>query len=337
MSRLLLSLAVVTVSASSARGQSPAEPSTAPVAGSRSPDPTPGPTAPSTPAAPPDIVAPQSPAAPASPAAPPDAAAPQSAATPASPTTPQRVTPPAGAGGDDAELPAAPPPVEEHTAAAAPDDGHPKPTLDRFHEALDAHGRWVETPEYGLVWIPADVGAEWRPYANGRWVDTDRGWTFVAAEPWGWAPFHYGRWLYYPGRGWAWLPGYEWAPAWVTWRYGGGVVGWAPLGPVGVSMVYYGAPSLWLVVGTPYFFRPLAWRYYYPTARVGVVLRSTYFAGVPRRGAYLSPPRTYFARLARREAVHEQRQERPRASEHREERPRGSERRGGRREHGHGR
>jgi hypothetical protein len=29
--------------------------------------------------------------------------------------------------------------------------------------------------------------------------------------------------------GWAWIPGLEWAPAWVTWRVDGTVVGWAPL------------------------------------------------------------------------------------------------------------
>ena len=28
-----------------------------------------------------------------------------------------------------------------------------------------------------------------------------------------------------------WVPGYEWGPAWVSWRFGGGYVGWAPLPP----------------------------------------------------------------------------------------------------------
>ena len=47
----------------------------------------------------------------------------------------------------------------------------------------------------------------------------------------GWAPFHYGRWLYYNSLGWSWIPGYRWAPAHVSWRYGGDYVGWAPLIP----------------------------------------------------------------------------------------------------------
>ena len=29
--------------------------------------------------------------------------------------------------------------------------------------------------------------------------------------------------------GWVWVPGYEWGPAWVSWRTGGDYVGWAPL------------------------------------------------------------------------------------------------------------
>jgi hypothetical protein len=31
--------------------------------------------------------------------------------------------------------------------------------------------------------------------------------------------------------GWVWVPGAEWGPAWVDWRYGGGHAGWAPMPP----------------------------------------------------------------------------------------------------------
>jgi hypothetical protein len=34
-----------------------------------------------------------------------------------------------------------------------------------------------------------------------------------------------------PVYGWIWVPGDEWAPAWVSWHYGDGYVGWAPLPP----------------------------------------------------------------------------------------------------------
>ncbi len=62
-------------------------------------------------------------------------------------------------------------------------------------------------------------------------VWTDDGWFWDSEEPWAWATYHYGRWTYDPALGWIWVPGYEWAPAWVTWHYGIDVVGWAPLWP----------------------------------------------------------------------------------------------------------
>jgi hypothetical protein len=199
--------------------------------------------------------------------------------------------------------PAAPPPIEEKEVAQATPPPAEKPTQERFRQALAPYGRWVETPEYGLVWVPSGVGPRWRPYAHGRWVYTERGWTFVSYDPWGWAPFHYGRWVFIPGQGWAWIPGYEWAPAWVSWRYGGGYISWAPLGPVGVAVSYYDTPSLWIAVRGPYFYRPLAWRFFVPTARIGVVFRTTYFAGVPRAGVYFSPPVRYVSRLVGRPIV----------------------------------
>ncbi|HZR19586.1 MAG TPA: DUF6600 domain-containing protein, partial [Verrucomicrobiae bacterium] len=55
-------------------------------------------------------------------------------------------------------------------------------------------------------------------------------------EPWGWACFHYGQWVYDPSYGWVWLPGTEWAPAWVVWRQAPDYIGWAPCGPGGVAV-----------------------------------------------------------------------------------------------------
>jgi uncharacterized membrane protein YgcG len=107
-------------------------------------------------------------------------------------------------------------------------------TLDTFEESLSPHGEWVEVGSYGRVWRPR-VAAGWRPYYYGRWEWTNEGWLWVSDEPWGWAAYHYGRWTYDDYYGWVWIPGYQWAPAWVAWRYSGDVVGWAPLGP-GVSV-----------------------------------------------------------------------------------------------------
>ena len=66
---------------------------------------------------------------------------------------------------------------------------------------------------YGYVWTPRHMGYQWRPYSNGHWVMTDFGWTWVAYEPWGAIPFHYGRWGYDDYLGWYWVPGTTWGPA----------------------------------------------------------------------------------------------------------------------------
>ncbi len=103
-------------------------------------------------------------------------------------------------------------------------------TFDSFHGALQPYGDWVVAGNYGRVWRPR-VAAGWRPYYYGRWEWTNEGWLWVSDEPWGWAAYHYGRWAYDPYYGWLWVPGYEWAPAWVSWRTSGDVIGWAPLAP----------------------------------------------------------------------------------------------------------
>ncbi|HJL16639.1 MAG TPA: hypothetical protein RMH99_13330 [Sandaracinaceae bacterium LLY-WYZ-13_1] len=44
----------------------------------------------------------------------------------------------------------------------------------------------------------------------------------------GWAVCHYGEWVVLDDGRWAWVPGTEWAPAWVDWRRSERYVGWAP-------------------------------------------------------------------------------------------------------------
>jgi hypothetical protein len=100
-----------------------------------------------------------------------------------------------------------------------------------FYDALAPYGEWIWQDEYGWVWSPDDVPVSWRPYSDGHWTYTDQGWLWESELPWGWAVFHYGRWYYSPVEGWLWVPGSEWAPAWVEWREGNGYVGWAPLPP----------------------------------------------------------------------------------------------------------
>ena len=104
-------------------------------------------------------------------------------------------------------------------------------SVDIFYDDLSQYGDWVEVGDYGYCWHPRDVANDWRPYNDGHWAYTDAGWTWISEEPYGWAVYHYGRWLRLEDTGWVWVPGTEWAPAWVSWRRSPRYVGWAPLPP----------------------------------------------------------------------------------------------------------
>ncbi len=120
---------------------------------------------------------------------------------------------------------------------------------------LDDHGSWSTAPTYGSIWYPSRVDTGWAPYRNGRWTWIDPwGWSWVDSAPWGFAPFHYGRWAYV-GTRWGWVPGPRnvrpiYAPALVAFVGGsgfnvglsvggGGPVGWFPLGPRDVYVPWY--------------------------------------------------------------------------------------------------
>lgn len=116
------------------------------------------------------------------------------------------------------------------------------------YEDLDDNGDWRPNMSYGNVWFP-HVYAGWAPYREGHWAWIEPwGWTWVDDEPWGYAPFHYGRWVFVGGQ-WGWLPGPievapVYAPALVVFVGGGpmgfgGNVGWFPLGPREVYVPSY--------------------------------------------------------------------------------------------------
>lgn len=135
----------------------------------------------------------------------------------------------------EAEAAAPPQTVSEPQTApvteAAPESRN-ESSYSTFYTRLEPYGDWIETDDYGYVYRPREAeNSRWRPYTNGRWVYTDAGWTWVSEEPFGWATYHYGRWTRIRNVGWVWVPGDEWAPAWVSWRKGGQYVGWAPLPP----------------------------------------------------------------------------------------------------------
>ncbi len=118
-------------------------------------------------------------------------------------------------------------------------------SFETFERPLSSYGEWVVAGSYGRAWRPR-VAAGWRPYYYGRWEWTTEGWLWVSDEPWGWAAYHYGRWAHDPYYGWVWVPGYEWAPAWVSWRTSGDVIGWAPLAPgLSVYVTAYPFVDFW--------------------------------------------------------------------------------------------
>jgi len=100
-----------------------------------------------------------------------------------------------------------------------------------FYDSLSPYGQWIEVQPYGWCWTPYDVSSDWRPYSDGHWEYTEDGWCWAANEPWGWAPYHYGRWTLDDSYGWVWVPDHVWGPAWVAWCSNGDWVGWAPLPP----------------------------------------------------------------------------------------------------------
>jgi hypothetical protein len=118
------------------------------------------------------------------------------------------------------------------------------------YQDLDDYGSWSFDPEYGNVWMPTRVSSDWAPYRDGHWAwISPWGWTWVDDAPWGYAPFHYGRWVSVRGR-WGWIPGPRevrpvYAPALVVFIGGGGGggfgvnVGWFPLGPREVYVPSY--------------------------------------------------------------------------------------------------
>jgi hypothetical protein len=127
------------------------------------------------------------------------------------------------------------------------------------YEDLDAYGSWSYVAGYGMSWQPTGLAVGWVPYRFGHWAWVGPwGWTWVEAEPWGFAPFHYGRWALANGA-WRWVPGPRmvrpvYAPALVGWvgggpgfRFSAGVgVGWFPLAPGEVFVPGYRVSRLYV-------------------------------------------------------------------------------------------
>jgi hypothetical protein len=118
------------------------------------------------------------------------------------------------------------------SAMAAPvSAAAPATAAGLFFDELLPLGNWVDYQTYGPVWYPTGVNQDWRPYVNGRWSPSPRGWVFETREKWGWATYHFGNWLLTQEMGWVWVPGNTWYPSTASWRQSKEFVGWAPIPP----------------------------------------------------------------------------------------------------------
>jgi hypothetical protein len=157
-----------------------------------------------------------------------------------------------------------------------------------FYDSLRPDGDWLRLDPYGWVWAPNAVTPFWRPYTVGHWELTDWGWTWISSEPWGWATYHYGRWVRDHRHGWVWIPGNVWGPSWVAWRNGPGIVGWAPLPPevqfhAGIGLDWGGIDvnvaiglDSWCFVDDVRFTDHDIRRYAYPVGSNTTVIRGTH-------------------------------------------------------------
>jgi hypothetical protein len=166
-----------------------------------------------------------------------------------------------------------------------------------FYNELSPYGDWIMDNQYGYLWVP-NVGRNFHPYGNnGYWTMTNYGNTWVSLYDWGWAPFHYGRWFWDDYLGWAWIPGYEWSPAWVTWRSGSGYFGWAPLGPNINITIGFNAPNYWVFVPQRKFRHRMVFRHNMPQYQTAHIFSNTTVIN----NTYIINNRTYYAGPSQRE------------------------------------
>lgn len=94
-------------------------------------------------------------------------------------------------------------------------------------------GEWIWDRYLGYVWRPylndrSYPGGGWMPYYQGRWTSVQGQLFWVPSEAWGWVPYHLGIWIWNKKKGWLWIPGSVFAPAWVDWSFSRGLFCWRP-------------------------------------------------------------------------------------------------------------
>ncbi|MGB9906450.1 MAG: DUF6600 domain-containing protein [Candidatus Saccharicenans sp.] len=94
------------------------------------------------------------------------------------------------------------------------------------------YGEWIWDDYLGYVWRPFYNDyypwGNWSPYYYGNWTYLNGQLFWVPAEPWGWVPYHLGLWQWDKKKGWLWIPGSAFAPAWAVWDFYFGYYTWRP-------------------------------------------------------------------------------------------------------------
>ncbi|MDI6697451.1 MAG: FecR domain-containing protein [Candidatus Saccharicenans sp.] len=94
------------------------------------------------------------------------------------------------------------------------------------------YGEWVWDDYFGYVWRPFYNDyypwGNWSPYYYGNWTYLNGQLFWVPVEPWGWVPYHLGIWQWDKKKGWIWIPGSAFAPAWAVWDFYFGYYSWRP-------------------------------------------------------------------------------------------------------------
>ena len=113
-------------------------------------------------------------------------------------------------------------------------------------DALAPYGEWAPDPRFIVRWCPSESasrrvdGVFFVPFrTHGHWLGRAQGgarWQTDEPRSWLDATTHAGWWTYRAATDdWCWVPGAAESDGHVAWRAGGGIVGWAPLGPTDVS------------------------------------------------------------------------------------------------------
>ncbi|MCA9606506.1 MAG: hypothetical protein KC619_12965, partial [Myxococcales bacterium] len=136
-------------------------------------------------------------------------------------------------------------PDPEPGIGTSPTPAQSRIEIEVFFRELAPYGDWIGHPSLGQVFVPTDP--TYRPYRNGHWAQDGEELVWVSYDAIGWAVCHYGSWTVLEDGRWAWVPGTEWAPAWVEWRESEQYVGWAPQ-----MVVVQPAPDAWLFVEAMY-------------------------------------------------------------------------------------